>query len=357
MAKSRWTISLLFIVFIAVSHPAAQADEVRLKPDHPDRYVVAKGDTLWDISAHFLEDPWLWPEVWHMNPEIKNPHLIYPGDVIRLIYVDGKPKIVIDRGTQPQAEGARPTVRLSPRPIVSQLESAIPTIPLDAIEQFLKRPRIVSESELDSAGYIVASHDGHLISGSGDKVYARAMQNTSEPRFNIVRPGAVYHSPKNSKDLLGYEVLDIADANLLASGDPSTLQITHATREVLVGDRLLPVIDETGLDRTFVPHAPQSLVNGQIIAVLDGVSRIGQYHTVVLDKGLQDNLEVGHVLAVYQTGETAQDRINPKMGRTVRLPDERAGTIMVVRLFDRVSYALVMESTRDIRVLDRVTNP
>ena len=360
MAISRWTTSLLFIV-LATAGVGARADVVKIKADHPQQHVVVKGDTLWDIATRFLDDPWMWPEIWQNNPEIKNPHLIYPGDVIRLVFVDGKPKIVVDRGAAkaapPSAPGGRPTVKLSPRAIASKLTSAIPTIPPDAIDQFLKRPRIISETELENAGYIVSSDDGRLMSGANDKVYARNMQNTSEPRFNIVRPGAVYRNPKDHSEVLGYEVLELADATLLASGDPSTLQITHASREVLVGDRLLPVIDETNLNRSFVPHAPRAPVNADLIAVLDGVSRIGQYHTVVLDKGTQDNLEVGHVLAVYQTGAVVRDRVNPRMGSTVRLPDERAGTVMVVRLFDRVSYALVMESTRPIRVFDRVTNP
>jgi len=360
MAKSRWTTSLLCIVLATVV-VGARADVVKLKADHPQQHVVVKGDTLWDISARFLEDPWMWPEIWQNNPEIKNPHLIYPGDVIRLVFVDGKPKIVVDRGTPktvpPSTPGGIPTVKLSPKAISSKLTSAIPTIPPDAIDQFLKRPRIISESELENAGYIVSSDEGHLMSGTNDKVYARNLQNTSEPRFNIVRPGAVYRNPKDHSEVLGYEVLELADATLLAGGDPSTLQITEASREVLVGDRLLPVIDETKLNRNFVPHAPKNPVNADLIAVLDGVSRIGQYHTVVLDKGMHDNLEVGHVLAVYQTGAVVRDRISPRMGSKVQLPDERAGTVMVVRLFDRVSYALVMESTRPIRVYDRVTNP
>jgi len=359
MAKSRWTTTLLFIVF-ASAGVGVRADVVKLKADHPQQHVVVKGDTLWDISARFLEDPWMWPEIWQNNPEIKNPHLIYPGDVIRLVFVDGKPKIVVDRSAPkaapPSEPSGLPTLKLSPRAIASKLASAIPTIPPDAINQFLKHPRILSEKELDSAAYVVSSDDGHLMSGTNDTVYARGLQNTSEPRFKIVRPGAVYRDPHHSK-VLGHEVLEIADATLVASGDPSTLKVANSTREILVGDLVLPVIDETNLNRSFVPHAPRKPVNADLIAVLDGVSRIGQYHTVVLDKGMQDNLEVGNVLAVYQTGAVVRDRIGSWMGSKVELPDERAGTIMVVRLFDRVSYALVMESTRPIRVYDRVTNP
>lgn len=332
---------------------AAAADTLKLAPDHPEEYVVVKGDTLWDISSRFLQDPWLWPELWQINPAIKNPHLIYPGDIIRLEYVEGKPVLTVTRGEQ---AGALPTVKLSPGARYSPLESAIPTIPMDAIRQFLLHPRIVSEKELTTSPYIVATAEDHLISGTGDKVYARGLEPGAESHsYNIVRSGKVYRDPADPKRVLGYEAIDIAQAELTAAGDPSTLVITRANREVLKGDRLLDPMD-VELDQHFTPRAPETSVNGQIISVLDGVSRIGRLQTVVINRGRRDGLEAGHVLAVYRTGDTVRDTVGGGKDK-VKLPNERAGTLMLVRLFDNISYALVMEATRDLRILDTVNNP
>jgi hypothetical protein len=346
----------LILPFALVFSANLPADTVKLAPDHPDEYVVAKGDTLWDISSRFLQDPWLWPELWQINPAIENPHLIYPGDIIHLEYIEGKPVLIIRRGEE---RSGLPTVKLSPGARYSSLETAIPTIPIDAIKQFLLHPRIVSDEELEASPYIVATSEGHLISGTGDKVYARGLeQDTDVHSYNIVRRGQVYRDPANPKQILGYEAIDVAGADLTATGDPSTLLITRANREVLKGDRLLAPLDEE-LDQYFTPRAPQSDVDGQIISVLDGVSRIGRLQTVVINRGRVDGLEKGHVLAVYRTGEVVRDTVGAANGgdRMVKLPNERAGTLMIVRLFDNISYALVMEATRDLRILDTVDNP
>lgn len=330
-----------------------RADTLKLAPDHPDQYVVAEGDTLWDISSRFLQDPWQWPELWQANPTIKNPHLIYPGDILRLGYIDGKPVLTLERGDQ---AAALPVVKLSPGARYSSLESAITTVPIDAIKQFLLQPRVVSEQELETSPYIVSTSEGHLMSGTGDKVYARGLTgDVADDSYNIVRSGQVYRDPADPKHILGYEALDIADADVTAAGDPSTLLITRAKREVLKGDRLLPPLDEE-LDQYFTPQAPATDVSGQIISVLDGVSRIGRLQTVVINRGKNDGLEVGNVLAVYRTGDTIRDTVGAGKGE-VKLPNERAGTLMLVRLFDNISYALVMEATRDLRILDTVSNP
>lgn len=341
---------LCMVVLLAIGTPAA-ADTVKLKPDHPDRYVVVKGDTLWDISARFLADPWLWPEIWAINPAIENPHLIYPGDVISLEYdADGKPRLVLSRG--------RPTVKLSPQKRITPLDQAIPTIPMDAIKQFLLYPRVFTREEVEQAGYIVAQDEGSLISASEDKVYARGIDPADGRDYYIVRIGDAYRNPgARKKDILGFEALQIAAARVERFGDPSAVRVGEASREILIGDRLFPITEEEKLDQHFLPHAPDFAIDGLVISVLDGVSRIGQYHTVVLNKGSRDGLEVGHVLAIYQTGELTRDTVDPHRGRTVRLPNERAGAVMVVRAFDRVSYALVMEASRDMRILDTFTNP
>lgn len=332
-----------FLAAAFMTLAAHAAGEVPLNPAHPDRYVVKRGDTLWDIAERFLRDPWLWPEVWHINPQIENPHLIYPGDVISLVYVDGKPRLVLQRG--------RPTVKLSPQARPQPLDEAIPTIPLDVIGPFLSRPRVLEEPAYERAPYIVSSADEHLIAGAGDRVYVRGLSR-GPGRYTVLRRGELYRDP-DTGEVLGLEAVHVADARLQRPGDPAVLVLVSSSREAIVGDRVLPVEEGRYTDR-FLPRAPKHRVDGRIISVLDGVSRIGQYQVVVLNRGRREGVEPGHVLAVYQTGEVIED---PVRGGKVKLPDERAGIVMVFRTFDKVSYALVMRATRSIRVLDRVRNP
>ncbi|MFQ5469670.1 MAG: LysM peptidoglycan-binding domain-containing protein [Gammaproteobacteria bacterium] len=341
---------LLCLVLAFSFSPLVVADTVKLNPDHPERYVVVKGDTLWDISERFLQDPWLWPKVWNINPAIKNPHLIYPGDVIALIFVEGKPMLTVERG--------RPTVKLSPQKRISKIDTAIPTIPIDAIKQFLEYPRVLTEKQLESAAYIVAGEEGRLISGAENKIYVRGIKHNDLQKFSIYRPGDAYIDPTSKKkEILGYEAIHVADSIVLKHGDPATLLIQSSNHEVLIGDRLLPISKDMDINQFFQPHAPEADVNGLIISVLNGVSRIAQFDIVVLNLGTENNIEPGHVMAIRQKGQEIRDTVNPKMGKTVRLPDEHAGTMMVILPFERVSYALVMEATKDIRVLDSVVNP
>ena len=342
MLKKNTLAAVLAAALVALAAHAAQ--EVALNPEHPDRYVVKRGDTLWDIAARFLRDPWLWPEIWYVNPQIENPHLIYPGDVISLAYIDGKPRLVLERG--------RRTVKLSPRVRELPLDEAIPTIPLDAIRPFLSRPRVLGEGEFEAAPYVVASADEHLIAASGMRVYARGVDQGRGARYAVLRRGEVYRDP-DTGEVLGLEAIHVADAEVQRGGDPAVLVLRRSSRETLPGDRLFPVGEDRYTDN-FLPRAPERQVQGRIISVFDGVSRIGQYQVVVLNRGARDGMEPGHVLAVYRAGETIRD---PVRKEKVTLPDERAGIVMVFRTFDRVSYALVMSATRAIRVLDRVRNP
>lgn len=354
MANKQLIPRLLLLLALAFSQ-GSDAETIKLAPDHPDRYVVIKGDTLWDIAARFLQDPWHWPEIWYVNPGIDNPHLIYPGDIIRLEFVNGKPVLRLDRpGPGPDMQ----TVKLSPTARITTLETAIPTIPLDAIGQFMKYPRVVGERELEHSPYIVASTEDHLISGPGSKVYARGIKDKGIERYQIVRRGKIYRSPSNPRNILGHEAITVGEVRVVRDGDPATLMIVQADREVLIGDHLLPVIEDE-LNQHFMPHAPEADINGSILSVMDGLARIGQYQVIAIDKGARDGLETGHVLAVNQTGALVRDRIGGRKmgGDLVRLPNERAGTIMIIRPFERVSYALVMEAARDLRVLDKVTTP
>ena len=325
------------------------ADTLTLRENHPDRHVVVKGDTLWDISAHFLRDPWLWPDVWHINPEIENPHLIYPGDIIRLVYIDGKPTLQLDRGQR--------ALKLSPQIRATDLGSPIPTVSLEQIQHFLTRPRVISQQELDQSGYIVAGDDGRLMSGAELSIYARNIQDFDTSHFDIYHIGKAYQNPGAKRgDILGFEAIQVGDARIAQTGDPAKLYVTHSYREILVGDRLLPPHDQP-VDQNFIPHAPDQNIEGMIISVLDGITKIGRYQTIVINQGFQDGIEVGHVLTAHQKGRTIRDPYANKPGTTVTLPDEVAGTVMVFRTFQHVSYALVMDAKREIKLYDAVRTP
>ncbi len=387
-----------------------RADQLTLNPDHPDTYTVVKGDTLWDISGRFLEQPWRWPEIWDVNPQIENPHLIYPGDIISLSYQDGRPRLDLERGTGGRTVAGR-YVKLSPTiRSLSNIE-AIPPIPVDAIQQFLKQPLVLNDNEIESWPYIVSSYDEHLIATTGNKIYVRGIPEDSDiSRYSIYRKGPAYTRPKQNPaektEILGYEAIYVGDARLTARGDPASAIITVVDREVLNGDRLLPQSDE-GVSTEFVPRPTDTEVEGNIISVIDGISQISQYQVVVLSLGAEQGIEPGNVLGVYQSGYVVQDRIGPNLtqseaqkqaaraeavqnatsaiGQTatkighamqdivhkfdqtfpyiankqarsepVTLPEEYVGVVLVFRTFDKVSYALVMETRGPVHVLDTV---
>lgn len=320
-----------------------------LNPRHPETYVVQRGDTLWDIAAMFLRDPWNWPEIWQVNPQVQNPHLIYPGDVLSLAYVGGRPVLQVQRGTNPGG-------RLSPRVRSEPLEEPIPTIPYDTISAFLSRPVVLDRKQIESLPYLVAQREG-LVASAGDDVYVRGTNDAPVGKaYNVVHVGEPLVDPDDD-EIIGYEGIYVGTGSLRRDGDPATLRLTQTDREALVGDLLVEAEDETRMD--FVPRPPEQQVEGRIMSVVDGVSLIGQYQVVVINRGARDGLEPGYVLRVFQTGAVIRDTVagRGRLAEKVRLPDEPAGVIMVFRVFDRISYALVMEATNAIRVLDTVRNP
>lgn len=327
---------------------AQQGGGIPLNPSHPDRYVVKPGDTLWDISAMFLQKPWYWPEIWYVNPQIQNPHLIYPGDVLSLAYVNGQPQIQVTRGTTG-------TERLSPRIREEQLNAAITTIPYNVIEPFLSKGLVLSRDEIDKLPYIVALRDQHLIGASGNEAYVRGDVSAPGATYTVVHVGDKLVDPDDGK-VLGYEGVYVADGRVSRAGDPATLELNNSQREVLEGDRL--VTQNAPLPLSFEPKAPDRPVEGRIIHVVDGVTQIGQYQVVVLNRGKRDGLAPGNVLTVWQAGDKVKDRTNPGVfGSKVQLPDEKAGTVMVFKTYDRMSYALVMQAQGPIHTLDKVRNP
>jgi len=334
--------------FVAEPEPEPISAPVILRESRPQLYVVVKGDTLWDIAAQFLRDPWIWPEIWEVNPQIQNPHLIYPGDRISVSMIDGKPHLYLDRLSTP-------ITRLSPQVREQPLDAAIPMISAQAIQQFTVQPRIVGKDELENAPYILGNQEGRLLSATGNQLYARGLNNNDESLFSIFRAGNTFTDP-SSGEILGYEAIFIADAKVTEFGDPTTLTITRSNRETLSGDRLL--MQEKGkIQRSYLPRMPKQPVNGQIISLFDAISQVAQNQVVVINKGQQDGLEIGHILAIKKRGEMIQDRFSGKRNDYVQLPDSTSGVLMIFRSFDRLSYGLIMEATRAIHVNDIITNP
>jgi hypothetical protein len=336
----------------AVGQPAAPPV---LNPRHPETYVVQVGDTLWDIASMFLRDPWLWPEIWQVNPQVENPHLIFPGDILSLAYLDdGRPVVHVERGPQQVAGAAGGFERLSPRVRSQPLEDAIVTIPYETVSAFLSRPRVIERDQLDDLPYVVALREG-LIGAAGNDVYARYVEGTVGEVYNLVERGEELVDPDNG-DVLGYQGIYVGQGRVDRTGDPATVRMLETEREVVVGNYLMPEEDINQLN--FLPHAPSSEIDGRIISVLSGVSLIGQYQVVVINRGADAGLEPGHVLRVFQTGRTVRDtQRRGAIGEKVRLPDEPAGTMMVFRTSERISYALVMDATTPMAVLDAVRNP
>lgn len=337
-------LGCILIALVSLVSIAQAGDVLSLKNGHPQSYVVKKGDTLWDISQMFLDDPWLWPEIWHVNPQIDNPHLIYPGDKLNLVYIDGRPKLVVKRGKD---------VKLTPQVRISELDLAIPAIALDAISPFLTDSRIVDGDTLNMAPYVLAGSDGHIVSGAGDQLYARGAFTEEEKNYGIFRPGDAYIDP-DTEELLGYQAFFIANGKIVSQEkDIATLGLNRTTEEVRRGDRLLPD-EERRISSNFYPSSPENDVNGYIISVEGGVSQIGSMDVVVLNKGTREGLDVGQVLAIYRVGEQVRDVVTEEI---VKVPDTRAGLLMVFRTFEKVSYGLVLKATRPLAVMDRVTNP
>jgi hypothetical protein len=317
---------------------------VPLAEGHPDRYTVQAGDTLWDIAATFLRDPWYWPEVWYVNPQIENPHLIFPGDVLSLVYIGGQPRVTTTmRG---------PTYRMSPAARETPLTEAVTAIPYEQVSAFLSKGLVLEKGQFERMPYIVAARGDHMIAAAGNSVYIRGGA-PAQPgtRYSVVHVGDQLRDPDDN-DVVGYQGIYVGEGMLARGGDPATVALTDTNREAIDGDRLLP--ESVDIPLNFYPKAPDMPIDGKIISVVDGVSMIGQYQVVVMNRGARNGLAPGDILTVFQAGEVVKDRIG---GGKVKLPDEEAGTIMVFKVYDRIGYGLVMEATQPIHVLDAVRNP
>lgn len=345
---------LVVAIFGLLFTVALMADVVELRDGHPDEYVVKKGDTLWDISNTFLNDPWLWPEIWHVNPQIENPHLIYPGDLLKLIYLDGKDGRRMPHVTVARRGMASKTVTLSPKVKSTPLDKAIPSIPLDVIGPFLSRSRILNSKEIDQAPYVIAGGQRHLIVGAGDLVYARGNFDVNEKLYGFYRPGKPYIDPV-TEEVLGYSAKDIATGKLLIEQNSvARVNLNSSNEEVRAGDRLLPMMTRR-VNAVFYPSAPvNDIKKGYILSVENGVSQVGPMSVVVISKGEREGLEAGNILSIYRKGEVVRDQVTNEL---VELPSERAGLMMVFRTFDKASYAVILSADEPLSVGDEVRNP
>jgi LysM repeat protein len=350
--------------------PSAPAEETQaatasggapaLAPNAPDSYVVKRGDTLWGIAKVFLRDPWFWPEIWQVNKQIQNPHLIYPGDTLRLVYIDGRPRVTLQRGVMERGDSARVLPRVRSEP----LESAITTIPYAAVAAFMSKPTVLSNEQIKGAPYVFSTRNSHLIISNGDTLYARGFQSPAETgmHYNVIRVGDPLRDPDDDR-IVGYDGIFTGSGHVTRGGEPATLIMTESSRETVPGDKLFAGSGDVPLD--FTPSPPKVKTNGRIIAVSDGVTVIGQYQVVVINRGARDGLVPGNVLAVFEVGGYVRDTVDngylggmSRLGaKNVRLPDERTGTFMVFKTFDQLSYGLIMEAKDIIRVQDLVENP
>ena len=330
-----------------------------LNPNAPKDYVVKRGDTLWGIASTFLRDPWLWPEVWYINPQVANPHLIYPGDKLQLAYGrDGKPIIRLEQG------GA---ARLDPRLRSSPLDGAIPTIPYSAISAFLSRPSVLTKEQIREAPHIVAFRDEHVVAGTGHEVYIADLKATPNSRFSVVHIGDELRDPDDNK-VVGYQGIYTATALVSQPGSPTKALLIDTSRETVQGDKVLAADLDVPLN--FMLRAPRNDVHGRIISVIDGTQDIGQYQIVVINRGKRHGIDAGHVLAVDSAGKVVRDvyakqpgfaryfgGVGTSFSPKVQLPDERVGTLLIFKSFDRISYGLVVGAANIIRVHDVVHNP
>ncbi len=338
------TIITAILFASLVSLPLVSASEIKLQDNAPMRYVVTRGDTLWGVAARYLRDPWRWPDIWQANRhDIANPHRIYPGDIIVMEKTA--------QGVRLRISEENGTIRLSPRVRSESLTlRAIPSIPADRIEPFLSKPLVVERHALDRAPVILGASDERVILSTGDKVYVLNMPIDQGQKWQVFRGGKALLDPDVVDRILGYEANYLGDIEIMDFAETSSGMVTHSAREILKGDRLVPAVTSTIGD--YFPHAPDFGISGRIISVYDGVNEIGENAIVTLNKGRLDAIEPGHVLAVYR-----KQQIRSHEGKWVDAPDERIGLVFVFRVFDRVAYALVVQSRQAIKVLDAVKTP
>ncbi|MEE4295383.1 MAG: LysM domain-containing protein [Wenzhouxiangella sp.] len=390
---------IILVLAIALLSFAAQLGAVELREDHPREYVVQPGDTLWDIASRFLTKPWEWPNIWQANPAIENPHLIYPGDVISLVFIGGEPRLMVDDSIK----------KLSPRIRAEDVDEPITTLPRDAIDPFLRRIRILSEEDIEGLPYIVGNEDNRYMGAPGDRTYARGLEDAQVGdqvviarmthqyldrrealyveqgiRRNRVRRG-VAQVPSGERPssplwlntigrldeftypVIGYEFHEAARATVLKVGDPTILQLEEGRREVEPGDYVLPV-DDFEFEEVFYPRTMDPMPeDARVLSISEAYFGVGHYQIVAINIGSEQGVEPGHVFSGFRPGRVVRDeKTYPFMSQNafnnpekvnVALPDEYAGVLMVFRTFDHISYAIVLDGEKPIRVNDKLDHP
>lgn len=383
---------IFHLILVAMLAGTAMAQDVSVRADHPDEYVVVKGDTLWDISGKFLEQPWQWPAIWHANPQIENPHLIYPGDRISLVYIDGQPRLLVNDGKR--------TVRMSPGVRALQRD-AIPPIEWDAIKHFVTNARVLAPGSFSDLPYVVANESQRINSAVKDLTYVRGIDGRIGEEFAIVRMRHIYYDEngvmkrgkhrryaehlrieqeypsdiwdstmswrKKNPPVLGYEFWDIAVGRLVKEGDPATLEIQSGRTEVKEGDFILP-IDDFVYQAQFFPHAMTPVPDGlEVIALTQANYGSGHYQIIAINAGKSQGIESGHVFSAFRPGKRIQDEVKYPTGSweanktlngdKVTLPDQFSAHILIFRVFDDVSYAIIMSGERPVRKHDKLKHP
>ena len=344
-----WGFFFVFISVVSVAQPPP-SNSPALNNDVPLNYVVQQGDTLWGISGVYLQEAWRWPELWDTNPQLDNPHRIYPGDVLALRWEGGRPRLGLS---------SRGGLKLSPNVRSQSLDTAIPPIPRDQIDPFLRNNRILESGAFSDLPYVIAGDAQRIISGLGDRIYVRGPVASGDQVFGIIREGSPVIDP-TTQEVLGITALDIGSASLTSGGTEGSsdavkeFEITRMTEEIRIGDRLIPL--QAGImDSFFQPKSPGvEIENGFMVAVNSGVTQIGPMSIVTINRGDREAVMVGDVFAIYQTGEIVQDPVKQEM---VALPDVRAGVLMVFAVYEKASFGLVLTATRPLAVGDKIRNP
>lgn len=326
-----------------------------LNPAYPSHYTVKPGDTLWDIAARFLRDPWRWEALWRNNPQIQTPRLIFPGDTLILEQEAGAPPESASKPASARLRLERREIKLGPEVRTKPLEKPVAFIPITAIRPFLESPLVLDENDLQNRPYVLAARGEHILGAVGDDIYVRGIDDDQPTLYTVVRAGKPLIDP-DSNTTLGYEAINVGLARLVAGGDPAKLTLVRMRREAAIGDRLLPAPADEGMEHFWPRPAPAGL-SAHILSVVDGVNQIGRFNVVILAKGAGDDLRRGDVLIIHQSGGTVRDTVAGGIDSDVTLPLERVGELMVFQTFEHTSLALVMKAYTALHIGDIAESP
>jgi LysM domain len=359
---------LILGLYLVLGGSFISAAEVALRADTPQTYTVVKGDTLWDIAGQFLAEPWMWPQVWQANPQIDNPDLIYPGDVIELVFENGSPVLRVSQPIAAETSGL-PTIKLSPQVRRSNISSPIPAISLEQISAFLSSNSFVDSQVLKDAPYLLAERDGSSIFATGHEIFGRGQWTPGIFSYDIVHYGRELKDP-DTNELLGVEAVYVGSATVkTTNGQEATLIIDASDREARPGDRFIPNL-RVPLDSSYLPSPPTFAVDAAIVTIDDGRALGGLYHTLILNKGKKAGIDTGHILVVQEPELEVIDNQGPVSrlqklqrfigmdgGRTVAFPGENIATVLIYSVFEDASYGLIIKNTKDVRMGDKVVTP